>query len=183
MHGPAPADGSRAPPDYPHRRSPAPASPAGRQGPEERTRQELSPRPSAAHGPGGAERGSAAGKDETPRAPAGGPRRQMHRRPADGSWRAGTGDGEDVDADTDADAEVDAYLETMRKRSAAWRELSACVVRPAAVMTLLILVLHAPHGALSQWPICYDHFVPDKTGEAQRPGLRRARSRRGARAP
>jgi hypothetical protein len=107
----------------------------------------------------------------------------MHRRPADGSWRAGTGDGEDVDADTDADAEVDAYLETMRKRSAAWRELSACVVRPAAVMTLLILVLHAPHGALSQWPICYDHFVPDKTGEAQRPGLRRARSRRGARAP
>ena len=82
--------------------------------------------------------------------------------------RAGDGDGEGEEV------EGDEYLETMQQRSAVWRELSACVVRPAAVMAMLLLVLHAPHSALSQWPICYDHFVPDKIGPAKKPGPRRA---------
>lgn len=58
----------------------------------------------------------------------------------------------------------------MQQHSALWRELSACVVRPAAVMAMLLLVLHAPHSALSQWPICYDHFVPDRIGPTKKPG-------------
>jgi len=85
-----------------------------------------------------------------------------------GRRRAGNGDGEGEEV------EGEEYLETMQQRSALWRELSACVVRPAAVMAMLLLVLHAPHSALSQWPICYDHFVPDKIGPAKKPGPRRA---------
>ena len=57
-----------------------------------------------------------------------------------------------------------------RQRGRLWRELSACVVRPAAVLAVLLLLLHGPGSALSVWPICYDYYVPDKIGEGQSPG-------------
>ena len=61
--------------------------------------------------------------------------------------------------------------ERMRQRSALWREFSTCFVRPAVVMALLLLVLHAPRSALSSWPICYDHYVPERIGPDKKPGF------------
>jgi len=53
---------------------------------------------------------------------------------------------------------------THPRRQALWHNLSACAVQPAIVLVVLLLLLHGPSCVLSVWPICYDHYVPDKIG-------------------
>ena len=63
-------------------------------------------------------------------------------------------------------------LEQSRKQSTEWRKMSVCVVRPSALISLLLLTLWSEYWprAVGVWPICYDHYVPDTYGEAETPG-------------
>lgn len=62
------------------------------------------------------------------------------------------------------DGRVGAGPWTHPRRQALWHSLSACAVQPAIVLVVLLLLLHGPSCVLSVWPICYDHYVPDKIG-------------------
>jgi len=65
--------------------------------------------------------------------------------------------------------------ERRRRPGPTWREVGGCLISPAVGMALLLLLAYGPTRALSQWPICYDYWVPTTIGEgrkgdSQKPG-------------